>query len=280
MASLNTVFKNVYAEALEPYGFKKIKGRQPYFVRMVGDEIVHVITYTNYPSLKDGYKEFSVFGGVATVYRPRINLDETPRNNTNWFDSNIGFYRKSDFYDEQKDMFHEWYTFSYETGNEESMIESVKKSFCVTEQVMLPILDKVDSLKSARDFFRQFSSPLLRIYDDEQEFGRNYSSYEYNEGLINFLVVDLEEYIENKKIDLEKANAYTLTLMKKGEIGLSKESFEEEKKVLETSMQEQISKFERCLKNESVYMSIMKELENRKRVNLNILELYGLTNED
>ena len=51
MMGLNTAFKKVYGELLEPYGFKKLKGRNPYFVRMVGDEIVHVITCTSRPRI-------------------------------------------------------------------------------------------------------------------------------------------------------------------------------------------------------------------------------------
>lgn len=277
MLSLNAAFKKVYEKELEPYGFKKIKGCQPYFARMVGDEIAHVITYMNYPSLRDGYKEFATLGGVATVYRPRINLDERPRNNTNWFDSNIGFYRKSDFYDEQKDMFEEWYTFSYEEGNEESMIKSVKESFSVTEQVMLPILNKVDSLKACRDYFRQYMSSLLCIYDIEQQIEKGHGGYyEYNESLINFLTVDLEKYIENQRNDIEKHNTRTLDLMKRGKIGLTVKDFETRKDLLENDMREQITRFESCLTDEEIYARIMKELESRKKANLQVLQKYGL----
>jgi hypothetical protein len=42
--SLNAAFKKVFGDALAPLGFVKLKGRHPYLVRMVGDEILHVIT--------------------------------------------------------------------------------------------------------------------------------------------------------------------------------------------------------------------------------------------
>jgi|GEM_PF-3817254 len=32
MATFGTTFKRIYGEGLKKYGFKKIKGRQPYFV--------------------------------------------------------------------------------------------------------------------------------------------------------------------------------------------------------------------------------------------------------
>lgn len=46
--SLNAAFLKVFGEALEPLGYKKIKSKYPYFVRVVTDEIIHVISYYNY----------------------------------------------------------------------------------------------------------------------------------------------------------------------------------------------------------------------------------------
>ena len=57
MKTLGTAFKQVYGEALKEYGFKKIKGKYPYYVRLIGDEIVHVITYAARPKTREGYKE-------------------------------------------------------------------------------------------------------------------------------------------------------------------------------------------------------------------------------
>ena len=42
--SLKSAFIQVYGEALKPLGFKKVKGKQPYFVRVVNGEIIHIIT--------------------------------------------------------------------------------------------------------------------------------------------------------------------------------------------------------------------------------------------
>jgi len=73
--TFDTAFKHLYAKELAPYGFQKIKGRRPYFVRMVGDEIAHVISYRNSWSMRP-YKNFIVLWGIATVYRRRINFEK------------------------------------------------------------------------------------------------------------------------------------------------------------------------------------------------------------
>ena len=70
--SLQTEFVKYYKEKLEPLGFKKVKGRQPYFVRAVNDEILHIISFYGQKELN--CQTFMVSFGVATVYRKEIKL--------------------------------------------------------------------------------------------------------------------------------------------------------------------------------------------------------------
>ena len=146
MKSLGTVFKQVYSEGLKDSGFVKIKGRQLYFVRTVGGEILHVITYASCPSSIQGKKEFMIMGGVATVYRNCINLDKTPNSNTGWILTLGDFYSKKFLMIEPYEKLNKWYSFSYEAENEESMLESVKYSLEVIKDIMIPILDEVEDL--------------------------------------------------------------------------------------------------------------------------------------
>ena len=94
MKTLGTAFKQVYGEALKEYGFKKIKGKYPYYVRLIGDEIVHVITYKEEWCIGTNYKAFVVLGGVATIYRKILTFEESPKNNEEWLISNAGVYCK------------------------------------------------------------------------------------------------------------------------------------------------------------------------------------------
>ncbi|MCL1824086.1 MAG: hypothetical protein FWG44_07780, partial [Oscillospiraceae bacterium] len=120
--TLNTVFKQVFGEALEPLGFKLIKSKYPYFVRLIGDEIIHIITIRNESTGKPGYKAFNILGGVATVYRQRISLDYNPQENNNWLKGNLGFYSISNQFNYNPTMFDKLYRFSY---NEEIMFDVV-----------------------------------------------------------------------------------------------------------------------------------------------------------
>ena len=70
MATFETEMKRAYSEALAPYGYKKFKGRYPYFVRMVGEEILQVITYYKDKGLEPE-QVFCMHCGIATVYRKK-----------------------------------------------------------------------------------------------------------------------------------------------------------------------------------------------------------------
>ncbi len=77
--TLNTAFKQIIGKALEPYGFKVIKGRHPYIVRVINNEILHILTFClanpDYPP----DKAFVIMGGIATIYRKKITLDLSPK---------------------------------------------------------------------------------------------------------------------------------------------------------------------------------------------------------
>lgn len=89
-------FVKYYKERLASLGFIKVKGRQPYFVRVINDEILHILTLDTGMSAKDGYKVAHLECGVATVYRQEINLSVTPRHNSDWLVDYTRYYTFDD----------------------------------------------------------------------------------------------------------------------------------------------------------------------------------------
>ena len=69
-----------YTEKLAEHGYVKVKGRYPYWAKMVGDEIVLIITYASEtPKGNKPFEAFSLWGTVATVYRPKIDFEHSPK---------------------------------------------------------------------------------------------------------------------------------------------------------------------------------------------------------
>ncbi|MDR0818280.1 MAG: hypothetical protein LBN43_01750, partial [Oscillospiraceae bacterium] len=67
MAAIDPVINKIYTEALEPLGYIKLRISTPYFGRLIGNEILQVIRFERYSAEPPGFKEFHIYGGVATV---------------------------------------------------------------------------------------------------------------------------------------------------------------------------------------------------------------------
>jgi hypothetical protein len=176
--TFDAAFKKLYAEELAPYGFQKVKGRSPYFVRMVGDEIAHVITYRNHRSIRP-YKYFAVLWGVATVYRTIIDL-ETPPEQTLWMhyvkdkSLRLPFGYLQDKYIAEKlvpgESFNMEGTYvklikgiGYDVGgNNVNMMEGLEYSVEAVKRITLPLLDQVSTLRACIDC----TNTTLWEYDD------------------------------------------------------------------------------------------------------------------
>ncbi len=260
MKTLATAFKEVYGEALKEYGFKKVKGKYPYYARVVGDEIVHVITYASRPSLKDGYNGFVILGGVATVYRACINFDVAPSQNLNWLNGNLGMFKiKNKSQKEYSENFSNWYIFEYLKSDEVTLLKSINYSLKVTTQVMLPLLESVIDVKSCVEFFEETNFSMLYLYIDEN-YGKFQNSGEYNEGFLNVLLYNKEQYVEK---------------MKKIEKNIDEK--DEQKKILIMNMiSNQINRFEMVMNNLDENERIIKEIQHRKAYNTERLKQYGL----
>ena len=177
--TLNTAFKQVFGEALEPLGFKIVKGRYPHYVRIIKDEIVHVITVQN-----DAISgTFSILGGIATIYRKEMDFSKNPKLEAGHWLKHLGWYYRNVFPSD------------YNRINEIAMnsfklpdindSEDVKKCLCeALEKTMtwlIPELDKVVDVDSAIMFLFRFSPRCLKLYNETDKF---YDNIYYNESYL------------------------------------------------------------------------------------------------
>ena len=246
--TFNTAFKHVYAEKLAPYGFQKIKGRRPYLVRMVGDEILQAVSYADAGTSVRPYKDFNVVWGVATVYRPKINLETNPRYE-NWM--------KNYVWDASGHV-----TFQYRDdstlkpglpfqvgGNDVDMMEELERSAEAVIQETLPQLDQVKTLKDCREILGS-DAAYVRDYDLGGE-------YDSDEGMLNYKLYTLEEFTARKKKTVDSVEA-------------------RDKERRTQIMKEQVAIFRKFTEDERYHQKVLEEMERRKAANQEILRGYGL----
>ena len=271
MATINTVFKKVFGEALKPRGFVKVKGRQPYLVRMVGNEILHVVAFKNVWCGEPGYKEFGIYGGVATVYRKSINFSCGVRDNCNWLCPLKFYYTKSNpvGYD---DYWKELVFFRYQKDDEESLYQRMEHARKETERIMLPVIDQVSDLDACIEFLRVYNSTSLNVqeYDENYSFGYEDDNEDHNESLL-YIQTDNHDDLVQKYNEML---AVTAKAIENGKSGYR--PYEIEKKAYEEWRVRTVTRRDNIYNTPKLYEKIMEELERRKKANTETLRSYGI----
>lgn len=273
MATLNTVFKQVFGEGLKEHGFVKMKGRQPYLVRVVGNEMIQVIACR--PKMADipkEYKGFDVLAGMATVYRPEIDLSCSPRENQNWIQPIRYYYSEFHVIDFPKDeIWESLCTFEYRIDDEDSLRRELERALEETKKHVIPVFHGIETLEDCIDFMRVFGAPDLDIptYDLEKDTFVPTNS-PYNEGLL---------YIRtNNHDDLREKFAKILAKeIKEIEVGIIDYSTcEKARKGIEKWRVRIIETRDRIYNDPVAYDRALQELERRKAVNTEVLRGYGI----
>jgi len=283
MTTFNTAFKNAYSEALKPYGFVKVKGKQPYLARMVGNEILQIITYRNSLAMKP-YRDFEILCGIRTVYSKGIHLNLTPSFNTDWLThhNKIHYYEDNGLYNPDYQSIH---TFLYKREDEDSMNKAIQLSLDVTKQWILPVFDRTVDLKTAVDFYNKFRAMALLLY------GQEHIGY-HDEGLICLKVYDNweqyadkekeqhKQYLKDKLYEYEKLvkseRERKYPIHREKSFPTVQELFEKEKKESEKIIKDQISIFQEMMTDPVYHQKALEELEIRKQKNIEALKTYGM----
>lgn len=255
--TLNGAFKQVFGEALEPLGFKMIKGRQPYFVRVVGDEILHIITYRNESADYITQKSFNILGGVITVYRDNIDLTLSPIMNLNWLESNLTLYR-IDNTEYDKDSL-KIYKFSYESENINSMFCELKRALKVTTEIMLPMITSAVDIDSCINYFLKTG----KVTGLDERF----------EGLI---FLKTENYSKLIEANIKRHRAIYKRNVELKKRGYTQEEYEKRCQRHGAVLKRETAPIENILSTPELYEKYNEELKHRKMINLAKIISYGI----
>ncbi len=270
MMGLGTAFKKVYEEELGKHGFKKGESKYPYFFRVIGDEIIHVITYQQMSSGEYEHKKFDIFAGVFTVYNPGLTFDKSPSYNRPIATTNFKIKKKLPDGSVTRGSF----DYSYRTNNEEDMIRALKESLEETKEYLIYELDKVTNLKACIDFIHK-SSLLIGYYDDDYGIGR-YDGARQSEWLLFFKLYTVEEYTELEKSWWKEDDERREAGIKAGLFVYSEEKLKKRNIERKERFDRDIENFTRWANDPVRMKKIMDELERRKLVNKEYMKKMGI----
>ena len=158
--TLIAAFKQVFGEALEPLGFVKAKTKYPYYVRVIGDEIVQVV------AVKEEFgSTFDIVSGIATVYRAKIDLSQSVKFNTNWLMTIANYYSCLKYYDTDYDDYYrrKIMFFNFRFTNNDDKINIFNYALEQFKKWVLPMLNKIDSIQKVYEYFSKYFSSELHI---------------------------------------------------------------------------------------------------------------------
>ena len=248
--SLNAAFVKVFGEALEPLGFKKIKGRHPYLVRVVpGGEIIHIIAIRSTTATHIGKKAFDILIGAATVYRRKINLDVAPTENINWIKFIDHYFRREQYMELNRETLSRVSPFQFPKDSQDDMLTELRFSLDMSQKYVLPILDNVNTLDKCINFFRNYAGEIsTNIFNSKFNFDL---CTEHDEGML---------YIKTDNQKLQEDFQNTLN----GKTGASDET------------RQRVAIKNMYFKDPEIHGKALEELEKRKAINTEILKSYGL----
>ncbi len=173
--TLKSEFIRQYSEMLKPYGFKKIKGRQPYFVRVINNEIIHVITYYKLKTNPSEDKAFRIQAGVLTKYRKNMGVFDMPNSIGNWLQPDDSIIKKKNSFYPDYDNYISIKEMNY---NDLTLINSVKNSFEVSKRI-INILDEIDNMNSVFEYYMKYNPSDVSFYYilNEEQLSDNESLY-------------------------------------------------------------------------------------------------------
>ena len=286
MKSFSTAFKSVYEKGLMKYGFKKVKGKRPYYVRCIGNEIVHVISYKDMFTYRQNIpgvfnKAFIVIFGVATIYRRKIAFDALPKDNTRWLSDLSEICFKENYYPaHDRRAYDEMIPikFEYAGTDEDAMMAEITRSFALTEKYAIPVLDKVTTLEECMKHFFKYNNFILAIPEVTDAYVRGWAAGDHNEGLLSTRIYGkdkIEEYKNSWKKVFEESDENKLYLINAGMCGTTME--EHRRNVIEgkKELKELFNRFDILQNTPEWQEKIRKELEQRKNNNIEILRECG-----
>lgn len=255
--TLNTLFTQIYGEALEPLGFIKPKVRMPLYVRVINDEIIHIV------GIHDMKNQLVPFGAIATVYRKDLCIDRTFRQNEIWYKDLWDFYHEWHIADEPFDKG----GFDY-YNDLMPLSDAVQNSFNATMTWIFPVLDNVKTLKDVADYNECMFKNHISVI-----------SLPINESIVAPFADTVIRYIlDDPLADLEQR--YLAVLKRREEASkrsnLSQEKISQNRLEFEYRYNESRQRVKTFLEDEEIHKQTMEELERRKEHNLELLRKYKI----
>ncbi len=280
MKNFKTEIRNVFEKGLKPYGFVKAKCKNPYYVRLINEEILHVITYRENTPLLPNYKSFFVLFGVATVYKKELPFEKSIQETQEWLSSlSVLPYREEKF-DAYKETIP--FDFTFIAADEMAMFRTIDSAFALTKKCVIPVLDEIDSLEACIEHYYKYVPSVTTIMAHDNHVSGPWCT-SYGEGLLNIKVYGKEreqDFISVVTSYYKTLSEQEIERMRNGLCGFTLEEHEAAELRRQTGLKRTINEFKLLVSEQEWRKKVDKELEYRKNKNIELLSKYEIVTKE
>ena len=252
--NFKNIFSDVIGNRLEKANFIKLKTKYPYWVRLIDNEVIQIITY-DIP--RQDKNSFLILTSLQTVYSLDLNLDESV-NMLPKFTALSSFYTLTHTNDFSQERKIQTMRFKFEQGQPDSIINSCEQAWNEISSIILPWYDKIKTIYDLPEYSVNCPGICMLIFNEQPA--------KCAESLIFLLYDDpigmLEKY---KTLQLEKAKtdlANTAEYSDECDNIFKKHNFCKE--ILYNFLNNPISNAE-----------VLTEIQKRKKTNQDLLRKWG-----
>ena len=261
-----SAFKLVFGEMLEPMGYKYLKkGKYPYFVKVINNEILHIISYRHISSSTVGHKAMEIQGGAISLYRRKIDLT----GEINEWLPDISTYYFKYYYSNDSELSSRLIRYECNMNTNESLTKDMKNAAELVKEYILSVINNVTDIESYVRHAKQF-----RIYHelcDIDEYENNEVA-DYYEGYLLVITHDDDDGIKR----MEESIARQLT-------GMSPKRREEnEDKIRERASIRRLNYIalrDRLINDKELFKRVEEIVQKNRANNLEMLKEYGIIND-
>lgn len=246
--TFKTSFNHIFDEKLKEIGYH-YNSKYGMHMRFINDELLEYITYITYQSTLKGYKNYTIYVGVVSIY----NVDLTKADliqNANVLDT-IAY----EYYNSTKEINGFYY-------NDQTMLETIELSFDKTKEFILPVFDQINDLNSYIAYKKKvgiFSISGAADYDKHQ-----------NDALVLIKAKNHDDFQDVYQRELDRVKV----MFAAGEIGGTLK--EQQDLLYDSIINNVVNSRDQVYADQQLYAKVIEQLNKRKETNLRILKDYGV----
>lgn len=254
--TLKSAFVKVFGEYLEPFGYKKVKGGNADFVRVIDNEIIQLVSLCQTRCTVSGEKNFYIQGKVYSMYNTYLELDVKPEER--YFQLCNRKVYSYQLHTENYDFNYQYEIFQFRCkNNNDSIMVEMEKALDISIKELLPFIHSIDNIDALFKYCMMYDTALI-------------------DSNIEFIYLKLNNYASTIVEAIKTRNERYKRCVELQREGFTQEEYERIFDKSDMAIQKRISQINEIRENPELYKEYKLKETKAEKNNMEILKKYGI----